>query len=91
MNNLLESLENLAVLALFGLLAGIGTMLASKEELTLRIVFGRALSSAALGVAAASILTFFPALPFEAQIGVACVFASLGTSSLEKLLQRLFR
>lgn len=89
MNQLLDSLENLFVLALFGLMAGIGTLLASTEVLTIRIVIGRAISSAALGVAAAAVLAFIPGLPFEAQVGMACTLASLGTSSLERLFQRI--
>lgn len=89
MSHLFESLENILVLACFGLLAGLGTLLASQEVLTLRIVIGRAISSAALGVAAASALAFIPGLPLAAQVGIACTLASLGTSSLEKLFQRI--
>lgn len=38
-------------LSLVGLIVGIGGLLASTERLTLRIVVGRALSSAGLGAA----------------------------------------
>ena len=79
--------QKLGVLGLFGLLAGLGTLLASKETLTMRIVIGRAISSFTLGVAAASVLTLMPGLSFYAQVGVACVFASLGTSGLERMFQ----
>ena len=75
------------VLGLAGFLAGIGVLLASRETLTIRIVIGRALSSVMLGIGAASALTFFPALAFEAQIGIACLTASLGTSGLERIIQ----
>lgn len=75
------------LLGLAGLLAGLGVLLASKEALTVRIVVGRALSSVALGIGAASALTVYPSLAIEAQAGIACLVASLGTSGLERLLQ----
>lgn len=69
------------------LLAGMGTLLASEEKLTWRIVLGRALSSAALGAAAGTVFLWFPNAPTAALVGVAASLASLGTSGLEKLLQ----
>lgn len=77
----------IGILGLFGLLAGLGTLLASKEVLTMRIVIGRALASFTLGVASASILAFVPGLSFEAQVGLACLLSSLGTSGLERMYQ----
>ena len=77
-----------ALLAGDGVVAGIGQLLASTEKLTTRIVVGRALSSAALGASAGTALTWLPEMPIEATIGLACVIASLGTSGLERLLQK---
>jgi len=77
-----------ALLAGAGVVAGIGQLLASTEKLTTRIVVGRALSSAALGASAGTALTWLPEMPIEATIGLACVIASLGTSGLERLLQK---
>ena len=77
-----------ALLAGVGVVAGIGQLLASTEKLTTRIVVGRALSSAALGASAGTALTWLPEMPIEAMIGLACVIASLGTSGLERLLQK---
>lgn len=77
-----------ALLAGAGVVAGIGQLLASTEKLTTRIVVGRALSSAALGASAGTALTWLPEMPLEAMIGLACVIASLGTSGLERLLQK---
>lgn len=77
------------LLGIAGLVAGLGALLASQETLTIRVVAGRAISSFTLGMGAASALTFFPTLPFEAQIGIACLAASLGTSGLERLLQKV--
>ena len=77
--------------AFVGLLTGVGQLLASKEVLNWRIVVGRAMSSAALGVAAGVALAWFPAMPFEALVGLAALIASLGTSGLERLLQRFLK
>lgn len=75
-------------LGVVGLIIGIGQLLASTEKLTLRIVVGRALSSAGLGASSAALLVWIPGLPVAAQFGVAALFASLGTSGLEKLVQK---
>ena len=73
-----------------GALIGLGQLLASKEKLTARLVFGRALSSAGLGASSAIILAFMPGLPFTAQLGLAATIASLGTSALERVVQKFF-
>lgn len=71
-----------------GLIIGIGQLLASTETLTLRIVVGRALSSAGLGAGSSAILILMPDLPIAAQLGFAALVASLGTSALERLFQK---
>jgi hypothetical protein len=86
-----DTAQAVAILGTAGLVAGIGTLLASEEKLTPRIIIGRAISSAALGIAAASVLAWLPNVPFMAQIGIACAVASLGTSGLERLFQRLLQ
>ena len=78
----------IVTVALVGLLTGVGQLLASKEVLSWRIIVGRAMSSAALGVTAGLALTWIPDMPFEALVGLAACLSSLGTSGLEKLLQR---
>jgi len=75
-------------IALAGLITGIGNLLASQEVLTWRIVLGRAISSAGLGASAGFALQFAPGMPFPALVGLSCILASLGTSGLEKLLQK---
>ena len=81
----------LITVATVGLLTGVGQLLASREVLTWRIIVGRALSSAALGVSAGAALAWLPALPFEALVGLSACIASLGTSGLERLLQRFIK
>lgn len=84
-----EATKGVLWLALMGAGIGLGQLLVSKETLTKRLVIGRAITSGALGMAAAAVLSFIPALPFAAQMGLAATFASLGTSVLEKLVQRI--
>lgn len=80
---------NVVGLMTIGILAGLGQLLASKERLTWRVVIGRILSSAALGSASSLILIAFPSVPWEAQLGAAAALASLGTSALELMFQRI--
>lgn len=84
-----EVLKFILYLSVAGLIAGLGTLLASEEKLTPRIIIGRALSSIALGVSAAALLVWIPGVPLIAQIGTACGLASLGTSYLEMLVKKV--
>jgi hypothetical protein len=84
-----EATKGVLWLALLGSLVGLGQLLLTKDVLTVRIVIGRAICSGALGMAAAAAISFMPTLPFAAQLGIAAVLASLGTSALEKILQRI--
>ncbi len=84
-----KAAQGFSWLLVAGLFAGLGALLASKETLTIRVVVGRALSSAMLGVGAGKTAPiFFPGLPLEAQIGIACLAASLGTSGIERIVQK---
>jgi hypothetical protein len=40
-------------------------------------------------MAAAALISIMPTLSFAAQLGLAAVLASLGTSALERILQRI--
>lgn len=83
-----DAVQVAGTLSIVGLVVGIGQLLASTEKLTLRIVAGRALSSAGLGGASSAVLTLIPDLSLTAQLGLAALFASLGTSFLERMFQR---
>ena len=76
-------------LAVLGATVGLGQLLLTKDVLTVRIIVGRAICSGALGMAAAAVISFMPLLPFAAQLGLAAVLASLGTSALERIVQRI--
>lgn len=74
-----------------GISIGLGQLLASPERLTKRIIIGRALSTGGLSMAAGLVLVWVPDLPLIGQIGVAAALASLGTSGLERMFQRLIQ
>lgn len=84
-----EQIEYALLFAVVGITIGLGQLLASEEKLTVRIVIGRALSTAGIAVAAGSVLVLVPDLPLIGQLGVAAGLASLGTSGLERLFQRV--
>lgn len=83
-----QDFRTLAVIAASGAVVGVGQLLNSAEPVTLRKAIGRAIVSCAIAVSASASLVWFPNMPFVAQIGLACTFASLGTSFLEKMAQR---
>lgn len=78
----------LVTLGLVGLVIGVAKLLADDAPIRLRQAVGRCILHGALGVAAASFVVFIPALTFTGQVGLACVFASLGSSVLEKLFAK---
>ena len=84
-----EAIAQALLFGVIGVVTGLGQLMVSKEELTWRIIVGRCLSTAGISVAAGVILLAFPTISPLAQIGVAAALASLGTSGLERLIQRV--
>lgn len=84
-----EAITQAMLFGLIGIITGLGQLMASKEVLTWRIVAGRCLSTAGIATAAGVVLLAFPGVSPLAQIGVAAALASLGTSGLERLIQRV--
>lgn len=80
--------KTIAALGATGVIIGIAKMLVSNEPIKARQAVGRAILSGALGVSAGAAVVFFPGLGFIAQVGVACVIASLGTSAIESAFQK---
>jgi hypothetical protein len=76
-----------AKLALLGAAVGLGQLLASKEQISARLVAGRTLVSAGLG-AAASIPLSWTLLPDAAAYGLACGLVTVGTAGVERLISR---
>lgn len=86
-----DSLVHALLFSVIGISIGLGQLLASPERLTRRIIIGRALSTGGLSMAAGLVLVWVPDLPLVGQIGVAAGLASLGTSSLERMFQRILQ
>lgn len=86
-----HQLGSAILFALVGITIGIGQLLASAEVLTVRIVCGRAISTGGIAMAAGAVLVWVPDLPLLGQVGVAAVLASLGTSGLERMFQRMLQ
>lgn len=84
-----DAIQQALLFGAIGVLTGLGQLMASKERLTWRIVIGRCLSSAGIATAAGVILLAMPNVSPLAQIGLAAALASLGTSGLERLIQKM--
>lgn len=84
-----EQIAQSVIFALVGMAVGLGQLFASQEMLTTRIIVGRALSTGGLGTVAGVVVVWIPDLSFAGQIGVAAGIASLGTSALERVFQRV--
>ena len=86
-----DHIAHALLFSFIGISIGLGQLLASPERLTKRIIIGRALSTGGLSMAAGLVLVWVPDLPLIGQIGVAAALASLGTSGLERMFQRLIQ
>lgn len=86
-----EQISQVALFCAVGIAIGMGQLLASHEPLPPRIIIGRALSTGGLSMAAGLVLVWVPDLPLVGQIGVAAALASLGTSGLERVFQRVMQ
>lgn len=78
-----------AALASVGAAIGIGQLLLTGERLTRQIIIGRAISTGGMAMGAGAALVWFPALDPLAMLGLAAILASLGTSALERIFQRV--
>lgn len=81
-------IQTVGGLAAIGALVGVGQLLLSKDKLTLRLALGRAITSGGLGASAAAVMVWLPDLPPVAIAGLAAALSSLGTTGLERLLQK---
>ena len=78
----------LSAMGMIGIITALGQLLASEERLTYRIIIGRTLSSVGLAISAGAIMLWFANPHPLALIGVSAGAASLGTSFLEKIIQK---
>jgi len=86
-----EQLAQAALFSVIGIAIGVGQLLASNEVLTWRIVVGRSLSTGGIAMASGAVIVWIPDLPLLAGMGIAAALASLGTSGLERLFQRVIQ
>lgn len=86
-----EQIAQAVIFSAVGISIGLGQLLASPERLTPRIIIGRALSTGGLAMAAGLVLVWVPDLPLIGRVGVAAALASLGTSGLERIFQRVMQ
>lgn len=78
----------LSAMSVVGMIIALGQLMASEEKLTWRIIIGRTLSSVGLAISSGAIMLWFTAPHPLALIGVSAGAASLGTSFLEKIIQK---
>lgn len=74
-----------------GFIVGIAKLLNSDEPIKVRQAIGRAILSGATGLAAGAAVIFIPGISFVAQVALACILSSLGTSALETLFARIVK
>ena len=75
-------------MSMIGIITALGQLLASEEKLTCRIIIGRSLSSVGLAISSGAVMLWFTNPHPLALIGVSAGVASLGTSFLERLIQK---
>ena len=78
----------LSAMSMIGIITALGQLLASEEKLTCRIIIGRTLSSVGLAISSGAIMLWFTNPHPLALIGVSAGVASLGTSFLERIIQK---
>lgn len=86
-----DEVKLVGALAGAGLIVGIAKMLAADDPITWKQAIGRAILSGATGLAAGAIVIFIPGVSFVAQVALACILASLGTSALETMFTRIVK
>ena len=72
-----------------GVLTAIGQLLQSATPITWKLALGRCITTGGMAVVAGAALAIFPDLPLIAQLGIAAALASLGSSGIEVVLQKV--
>ena len=83
--------QGLLTVICLGALLGLGQVLASGDRISIRYAIGRAIVSAGIATSSYSVLAWMPNTSPVALVGIAALLASLGTSGLTLLAQRLFQ
>lgn len=86
-----EHEKTILELIIMGALIGIAKLLVSSEQLTFRVVFGRALLGSATSMVAGIALLQIPNLDPLALLGIGSVLGIVGSQYIEILLRRKAR
>lgn len=84
-----EQDKTLYTLAIIGALIGIGKLLVSDEQLTIRLALGRLILGVGVSLIPGALLLHFSEIDPLALIGVACAFGILGSTYIELYLKKL--
>lgn len=90
LGKVLDAIPHALAFVIVGVLTAVGQMLQSTSPITWRIAVGRSITTGGMGLVAGAALAVFPDLSFIAQLGIAAALASLGSSGIEIVLQRIF-
>ena len=72
-----------------GVLTAVGQLLQSASPVTWKLALGRAITTGGIALVAGAALAIFPDISFLAQLGIAAALASLGSSGVEIILQKI--
>lgn len=86
-----EHEKSLAMLAIMGVMIALGKLLVSDEQLTFRLILGRAILGAATSMIAGVGLIQFPTLNPLALYGIGCGLGIVGAQYIEVWFKRKFR
>ena len=86
---ILDAMPQALAFILIGVLTAIGQILQSTTPITWRIAVGRCITTGGIAIVAGAALAIFPDLPLIAQLGIAAALASLGSSGIEVVLQKV--
>ena len=81
--------KTLYTLAIIGALIGIGKLLVSDEQLTIRLALGRMILGVGVSLIPGALLLHFAEINPLALIGVASAFGILGSTYIELYLKKL--
>jgi len=84
-----EQILHSLIFSFVGITIGISQLMNSGAHFILRVWVGRAVSTGGLAMSAGAILVWFPDVPFVAQCGIAAALASVGTSSLVHIANKI--
>jgi hypothetical protein len=86
---ILDAMPQAMAFVFIGVLTAIGQILQSTSPITWRIAVGRCITTGGIAIVAGAALAIFPDLPLIAQLGIAAALASLGSSGIEVVLQKV--